>query len=533
MANDELIINEFSNSLGFKNFVIKDINRVEDYLFIILDNGQKILTNGEYLYDVSEYDQFINIFTMGDRLCAVFRLDHYIIKVVDLNKMEVLFDDYKAYLVSKEDERTLGVIMNNGEKKTIYDIETKKYLPKPQDYEFEHSLGNNLYVFRESNSKEGFHNYKRCIINADGKFILKDIEGWIDYYDNHLIITKKDELWIAEVNSDYTLNIQKIKQNDKIIAKPEYDDGKIILIEKGAVKIYNLYFQLIKEFKIPDLNQVNDYELIEDTLKIAVPNIVNGEDIGKHLFLNLKTGKTISHLRIEGYPYWSPTTFVGQDSFMSDGEVNFHFYNASFTPILDINANYYDSVECNKECMFMIETTQNSVTKKHLFNAETLVIKEVDYDYVHFHSSEPYGYGVNLSSGKMQFFDENLNIIIPNFPYRKFDINYQKFSYFIVNDYVCVIKHIADGPRSYFRYIIEKANEEIILDSLEYRCYPLGDLIHILGENDSKFLNTLTGEINNLSIGAPLDENGNIDFQSVKIINNLLIGNKQVKKLIK
>ena len=246
MPDNQLSVNNSNNELGYKNITIKDMDKVNDYLFIILDNGQKILTNGKKLYDCSGYSHFTDIFTMGDRLCAVFT-KFSSISVVDLNKMEVLFEDRDAYHVSKQDERTLHIIMKIGDgNNTIYDIETKKYLPAPAEYEFEHSLGHNLYVFREQhNSDTRFYDYKRCVINADGKFLLKDIEGWIYYSNNHLIIIKQDELCIVGVNEQPTLDMKTIKQNETIIAKPTYHDGNIILIEKGVIKIYTLSLELV------------------------------------------------------------------------------------------------------------------------------------------------------------------------------------------------------------------------------------------------------------------------------------------------
>lgn len=524
MLDSQLSVNDANNELGCQRIIIKKIEKVNDYLFIILDNGQKILTDGKKLYDCSEYTHFTDIFTMGDKLCAVFR-DYYNVVVVDLNKMEVLFKDGEAYHVSKQDERTLNVIKHIGYgNKTIYDVETKKYLPMPLEYEFEHSLGNNLYVFREEhNSKRKFFDCKRCVINAEGKFILKGIEGWIYYSNNHLIIIKEDELCIVELNEQSALNIKTIKKEGDIIAKPKYYDGNILVIEKGAIKVYTPDFVLINELFIDELQEVDDYELLEDTLKIALPYTVNEKKIGRHLFVNLKTGKTISHLRIEGYPYWAPTTFIGQDSL--DSEITeFHFYNANFEPIISVMGNYYESIECNRECMFTIISEKNGVQKQQLLNSETGAIREVDYNYVHFHMSLPYGYGVNFSTGKMDFFDENLNVIIPGFDYKKFNIGYQytDFSYFIVNDYVCVTKHIADGPRSYYRYIIQKASGEIILDSMEYTCFPMGNLIQIFNDKGSRFLNTITGEIGVLSIATPNNETGKIDFKRISDFNSLL-----------
>lgn len=71
MLENKLVV-DIENLLGFKNIKIDSINKVEDYLFIKLDNGQNVLTNGKELYDVSGYSHLISMFNMGDKSCAVF-----------------------------------------------------------------------------------------------------------------------------------------------------------------------------------------------------------------------------------------------------------------------------------------------------------------------------------------------------------------------------------------------------------------------------------------------------------------------------
>lgn len=524
MTNNELIFSE-NNELGLKHIKIIDMDKVDDYLFIILDNGQKILTNGKDLYDVSDYNHLSSMFNMGGKFCAVMTKG-YSLCVVDLKTMEVLFEDEKAYHISKQDGRTLHIIMKiGGGNDTIYDIETKKYLPASDDYEFENSLGNNLYVFREQhNSNTDFYDYKRCVINADGKILLKDIDGWIELSDNHLIISKKNKLCVVKINEDSTLEMKTIEQNEKIIAKPTYHKGNLILMEKGVIKIYTPNLELVNEFFVDELDEVIDYEIVSDTLKLCLPHTINGKQINKHLFINLNTGKSISHLRIEGYPYWVPTTYIGQDSI--DSEItDYYFYNASFEPIIKVSANSYKSVESNKECMFVIRTLDGEDEHKQLLNTENGSIRDVDYDYIHFHLSLPYGYGVNLSTQKMDFFDENLNIVIPNFDYKKFNMSYyyEEFGYFIINDYICINKHfVGDFGQSRWRTIIQKSDGEVILDSVQHKCYPMGNFIQIVHNRDSEFLNTITGEIGPLGITAPLDETGKIDFKRVNNVNNIL-----------
>lgn len=525
MDNNKLV-SDSNKELGFKLIKIDDIEIVDDYLFIALSNGQNILTNGKELYDVSEYDHLSSFFWMGDKFCAVFIKDISIC-VVNLKTMEVLFEDFKAYYVSKQDDRTINVLMKIGcGNNAIYDIQTKKYLPTPDNYEFEHSLGNNLYVFREEKNKldTNFYDRNRCVMNANGKILIKNVEGWIYLSENHIIIIKKDEMRIVGFNDESILDIKTIKQNEEIIAKPNYYDGNIIIMVKGAIKIYTPSLELIKEIKIEELDEVIDYEIVSSTLKLCLPHMSEDAQINKHLFVNLETGKTISHIRIEGYPYWKPTAYVGQDS-INTKFTNYHFYSKDFAPIISVNAKSYENVDNDRESMFFLKTVENDIEKKKLLNTENGNIKEVNYDYIKFPVNHYHGYGVDLTEGKIDFFDEKLEVIIPSFDYKKYELNLNDFGYFIVNSYVCIIRHFMDGYGiSRCRTIVQKSNGEVILDSVNHRCFAVGNFIQIVHNEDfknSEFLNTLTGEIGQLSISAEVSERGKIDLNEISNINNI------------
>ena len=525
---DNELINASYNEVGSKSIKIVNIEKKDDYLFIQLDNGQNIVTNGIEIYDVSNYNHLKNIFSMQDKLCAVMTKGYYTVCVVDLKTMELLFEDDKAYQVSKEDERTLHVLMKIGGGNTaIYDIETKKYLPSPDNYEFENSLGNNLYVFKEKpDLQKDLCDCKSCVINADGEIILEDITGHIHASENHFFIKNNNELCIIKMGNGQVLDIKTVRKDGTIIAEPEFYNGNLILIEKGIIKICTPDFELVDKFIIQELDEVIEQKLIFDTLKLLLPYAVDREQEYKQLFINLRTGKSISHLYIESYPCWAPTTYVGQDS--TDSKVkDYHFYNADFEPIIKVAANSYKSIECNKECMFVTRTLDGENEHKQLLNAENGSIRDIDYDYIHYHISLPYGYGVNLHHKKMDFFDENLNIIIPDFDYQKFDLSYEynKFNYFIVNNYLCIHKHFVDDFGGFkWRVIIQRADGEIILNSVQHTCYAMGNLIQIINSKDNKsvFLNTITGEIGPLEINASTNENGKIDFQKIRSANQVL-----------
>lgn len=329
---------------------------------------------------------------------------------------------------------------------------------------------------------------------------------------------------IVKVNEDFTLDMKTIEQNDEIIAKPTYHNGHFIIMEAGVIKMFTPDLELAREIAVDELQEVIDYEIVSNILKLCLPYTIDGKQVNKHLFVNLSTGKAISHLRIEGYPYWTPLTYIGQDSL--DSEItDYHFYNNNFEPVITLAANSYESVDSNKERMFVLRTFDGENEHRQLLNAENGSIRDVDYDYIHFHLSLPYGYGVNLSTQKMDFFDENLNIIIPDFDYNKFNFNiyHEGFSYFIINNYLCIYKHFVDGyGESRWRTILQKADGEVILDSIQHKCYAMGNFIQIVHNEDSEFLNTITGELGSLEINALVDDTGKIDFERVNSINNIL-----------
>ena len=148
------------------------------------------------------------------------------------------------------------------------------------------------------------------------------------------------------------------------------------------------------------------------------------------------------------------------------------------------------------------------------------MIQDVDYDFIYFGPSLPYGYGVELDREKMDFFDEELNILISDFPYSKFHLNVypREFAYEIVGDYVIIQKYYSlEFDRGKHRVILYKADNTTILDSFSHRLYPIGDFIQIVQDEKSEFLNTVTGEIKPLSLSVTLTnmKNGKIDIDKL------------------
>lgn len=478
---------------------------------------------------------------MENKLCAVLKKS-FSIYVIDLNTKDQLFKDSNAMYVNKEDERTLHITMSIGKRVAeIYDVKTKKYLPIPENYELETSLGNYLYVCREERKADEFYSSKRCIINADGETVLKDIEGYIiEFNDNYLIIKREDEIQVIKFGKDNTISEFVLNKTNNMIATPEYHNGNIIVMEKGLLKIYNLDFELINEFEIEELDSITDYEMMGETLKISLPHKLNGKDNYKEIFINIKSGKLISHLRINGYPYWNHETVVGQDGIEDDDDINkrikYYFYDAKLNEKFVIEGNF--CCEINDSYIFNVGTyIDNRNIKRKYINTKTNIIKESVYDIIHF-SKKGCGYAFNTITDMIDIVDENLDVIIANIDYKKLGIRksyniMSEFNYFVVNNYVCITMYIDNGgPHNLCRRIIQNVNGDIILNSTEHRCTPIGsNYIQITKDGESQYLNTITGQKGTLSIEVPVDDKGMIRLEKINT-NNVLIKHNPKKLLL-
>ena len=139
------------------------------------------------------------------------------------------------------------------------------------------------------------------------------------------MINNDDKIRIINLNDEGNIEEKTVEFNKNLLTKPIFYDGKIVLVKKGLIEIYDLELNLINSIEVNDLNKVVDYELTNNTLKFCIPY----QDTNKHLFVNLKSGKTISHVRIEPYPWWIPTTYIGREK-INDEEQDYYFYDEEF-----------------------------------------------------------------------------------------------------------------------------------------------------------------------------------------------------------
>ena len=230
----------------------------------------------------------------------------------------------------------------------------KRYIPVPVNYSFEKSLGNGLYLFEESvYHRKSYSEYKSLLTDINGKIILDNINGFAYFNNNHLIISNDEGLMIIGVEEGAATSVKIIKKDDKVLAKPGYNDENILIVEKNCVKLLDVYLNEVKKINVDGLDKVLDSEWEGEVLKILVPFEENGKQINKHLFINLNNDKVIYHVRIDGYPYWVPTTFIGRDAAREDN-TEYYFYNKDFEFITKIKAEAYQDIDDERSDLFFI-----------------------------------------------------------------------------------------------------------------------------------------------------------------------------------
>ena len=180
--------------------------------------------------------------------------------------------------------------------------------------------------------------------------------------------------------------------------------------------------------------------------------------------------------------------------------------------------------------MFVISSSDG---EDKFVNTKTWVVKENPYGFIKFDCFCPYGYGIDFTKDKIDFFDEDLNIINSGLACNEIKRLYE-FSFFAVNNFICINDQFENGcGRTVIRNVIVNPNGEIIFDAVEQGCYAVGNFIKISNRNNICFLNTITGEIGDLCLLAKTDEKGIIDFSNITNINDIfsIEANNQLKLL--
>ena len=519
MGREYLDINE-TTKLSTLDYDVSFVLKFNDYYYIKLENEQSFVTNGEKLYDTSFYGTVTNVFFMGERLCVACN-SFLNTQLIDLDTKEVLFNDNNVNDVAGKDQ-VLWVSRSN-KPNTLFDINSKKYLYDGSDYKYDYSLENGYYIYQEVNPHKNYKDLKRRVINSNGDIIIDDIIGIVYIKDNHLIITKDGVMDVITFHDRNTFSSRKYAKGENTLAKPIYINGEIILVEKGYVRFYSLENELLREVKINGLEQVVDSEYVSNILKLCIASSDKEDSPTGHVFLNIKTLKTISHYRISEYPYWTPKCFVGFDAYNDEYKhyetnvlyepSNYYFYDLDLNEIACIKGNKMK--EINLEDLFQIQTWNGQNYNNVFVNASTQVVKPCIYDTIVFKGEAACGYAISDEEDRMDIVDLNLNVLVDHVDEKIEFGAYNFWDAYLVNDYVALILCYHD-MRNLYRSVLFNPDGEVIMDS-NYKVFPIDNTMQLMGSTREKtlFLNTKTGEIKPLTISAKADKHGLIDFDTI------------------
>lgn len=512
MEKQEIAQNDLPNLTNIEVLNIKENN---GYIHITLCNGEKILTNGTEIYNVSNYPNFTEILEINNEKYAVFE-SFSNSKIINLSNNECVFEDKDVCFVAKVDEYVIRVYKNSNEQ-YLYNLETKQYINIDENYEYEQKLKDGYYsiVEKDKNYEKEFHDRLRMIIDKKGKVIAKDIKGYIYYdSDNIIIYDKKDFAVLTFTKEKY--EFKKFEQNEQIIGKPQYSDGKIVLVEAGQIKVINTNLEVLDIIKVPELKSTIDTEICGKYLYISISDDKSSTQFRK-VFINLENQKIIRFENIEQYECWNPTSFVGINYINDKKEC--HFYNKDFEFIYSVLAKEYAPLGGEKEDVFLVYCDD----KRLLIDPNKKIIKEVKYNRIDFAPQKSYGHALNLEDEVIDFLDENYNAVVKNFKYNEHNIKvYENLSVILANNHAVVSSHIPDGTISRFRRLIINKEGKVLLDTFSSVTH-IGKFFQISSDTRTTYFNTETGEQGELFIKIPYD------FKQDKIDFNTLIQSRQIQ----
>lgn len=509
----------------------------KSFLYIILSNHQKILTDGNVIYDVSRYSKVLKCFNMGSLTCAVVEKIASIY-LIDLQNNEILFESDDDVELSKNDDTTL-VVTSENTKKTLYNIENKKLFTAPDGYNFYQNSGN-FYVFEENQGQyRSSYTSNKCIFDKDGNIVCKDLVGDVVTYGNYMITTKEKslnhevrdeesagndhrknlEIEIIHHNPDdnstslVTLNRNSIED---MLTNPIYHDGQIIIITKGTVRFYDLDFKPIDQIEIPQLQQLKGYQKICDVLKLCFP--YGTDDNNNHrIFINLKSKKFIIDYQIEGFEYWNPTFFVAEslpDENSENPEVKtFSFYNQAFENTCTVRGVSYRDPGVSTPHLFSVYTKDSDNVL--LVDAEAGTITKSSYSAPEYLSANnELGLAYNSASECYDVLDGNFNVISTGIDPEIFGFFHDLAKIFVIGDYIGINAIVIDCDRTYKKAVIIRMSDGNIMYNSFGQLSACGIFfqIHHNPYEGSIFFNTATGEIQDLSLKADTGKHNLIDF---------------------
>ena len=483
------------------------IVNLNGFYWIVLENRQSFLTDGVNVYDTTNYRKIDRVFSLGDRLCAVYT-DFKEMGVVDLNNKETIFTDSKATDIFRVDDETLNVKFSG--RNTLFSIKENKFLYCETDYVYEEALGNELFVFAENDDEKDFKEKKRFIIDSSGNIVMNDIVGRVLMMGDNLVVSKEDGLQVR-INCRSKSYSEVFIENTRFLTEPLYYNNKIIIIVKGSVRFYSSELKLLKECPIEGLDSIIYANIGKDGLLNIRYKLNDENGTEKALLLNCDNDKSLNHDSIIQYPVFPhiPKTFIGIDNKQDDFDGNlkqYHFYDINFNEKCSVNGNEKKDIE--NEYLFIIKSNKRNYFVNSLFG----VVKPCEYNNVIFETEAVCGfagYSIYDDDGNevgydYDIVDMNLDVKVRGVLNENPDIVINISKIEMVNDWVAVVLEYR-GEESIFETILfdpngKRAYNDVVLGR---KVFSIGyTMMFEKTGGGSLFLNTKTGELRPLTITA-------------------------------
>lgn len=525
------------------DYTVSLVVKLEDYYFFKLENQQSFVTNGKEVYDTTSCEKVYKVFSMGERLCAVYS-NIFNDGVVDLKTKEILYSDNKVWKISYLNDQLLKVVFNDGGK-NLYDINSKKYLCDDSNYTFEKQLDNKLFSFIERTEDKSSDECKRLIINSLGEVVRDDIVGWVQMRDNFLINYKDGELKEYAYTgrdsfSELTLG------NVSFLHEPVYYDGKIIIIENGSVSFYSLNLKLLRKFQFDGLDKVDEVKIDKDNLRIDYSNPLS--QVSGALVINCSTYKYISYPVIRIYPVRVLTHakyYVGESGNIQGiteyeqgtiyEKTKFHFFNTDLDEVWCVEGHWLSEID--DDDLYLLKDWDGNKHVSYFLNVSNKSMKQNEYDEIIFELNSACGYATRqlkdedgyYIGDKYDLVDMNLNVLVED-PFKKVEAgkygNFEVFAVYYVSNFVALVLGYNHEKTIYRTFIFDSSGEWINEEKVRYKAFPIDNTIMLDAGafKCTKFVDPKSGEFKKLTIHAkPMEKfKGYVDFEAIESFNGMI-----------
>lgn len=494
-------MNEISNvnegNISVRRLI--NIERIDDYIFIETSEGSFLIDQNKKVYSLGKCLHVDKVHHMGDDIMGVLHRN-YKQELVDLNTNEVIVSqDISACTgIFKVDDDYVELLSYN-HKPQLFNVRKKCYI-KPDlgiEVEYARKVGPGLFVFENNDYSKGI--YKHFVVDDEGKLVY-DCGAYFPYFaDGTLVLSalRDHEVVIIRNVLEGNREIEYISQNEMVHSNPLVHEGDnnvadaICFVSGSDFVIADLSMNIKKKYPL-DI----EYDKVEIQLwgDIAVVIVTKGDD-ATCVALNIKTGVTIKHHGIWVLPLdvIGPVVIRGCDK-VGEKDYVFTIYDENGSEYTHHHAS--DCFNIHTEKMNLIKFANvDHMDKTVVYDVEKKEEKEIPWMEPEFRTDRdgkylPIGFGIrygeNWQDEIIDFFDEDLNVVMEGLKARDYKINTNDFAYELRNNLLLLIIPKSNGPRTFYRRLVMNKNGKVIHDSYDNQISFIGNFLQIIDEENAK-----------------------------------------------